>query len=98
MISNLFQLQSRLDKNFKATVYALEALADLNTVKSVDPNLSPFSWAMGKEETFWQFLQCPEMEFRQCRFAIAMQGIETLQPPAASSAKHNIFLDQLDLA
>ena len=38
---------------------------------------------MGKEETFWQFLQRPEMEFRQRRFAIAMQGVEALQPPEA---------------
>ena len=74
---------SRLDEGFKASAHAWETLADPNTAKSGDPDLSPFARAMGRKETFWQFFQRPENEFRQRRFAIAMQGIQALQPPDA---------------
>ncbi|KAJ3517445.1 hypothetical protein NLJ89_g507 [Agrocybe chaxingu] len=73
-----------LDEPFKGSAYAWETLADPATVKSGEPDASPFARAIGRKETLWQFYERPENAFKQRRFNIGMQGIQALQPPDAS--------------
>ncbi|KAJ7720965.1 S-adenosyl-L-methionine-dependent methyltransferase [Mycena maculata] len=72
-----------LDEAFKASAYAWETLADPATVRSGDPEASPFARAMGRPETLWKYYERPEGGLKHRRFNIGMQGIEALQPPDA---------------
>ncbi|KAA1478055.1 S-adenosyl-L-methionine-dependent methyltransferase [Dentipellis sp. KUC8613] len=72
-----------LDETFKASAIAWETLSDPKTSHSGDPTASPFSRAVGKQETLWQFYARPEEKYRQRRFDAGMQGIQALQPADA---------------
>ncbi|KAF9042839.1 S-adenosyl-L-methionine-dependent methyltransferase [Hymenopellis radicata] len=70
-----------LDEAFKASAYAWDTLANPKTVKSDEPNASPFNRAFNTQGSLWDLYARDER--RQRRFNIGMQGIQSLQPADA---------------